>query len=363
MSENIIEKPIDRSWPQYLEEKFIPHIATSVESADRNFHNCIAIDLDLSKTSTLKFDHAMLSIDKALKEGYLLFFYIDLKLSKNFEDYFDEIQFESIRLGLKTFQEKILKPYLAKTFGIGFKFGQLKKDFISPYQFSKLKDYLMATYLDFERHFEFSCDDFDSKLKDSKLLAEIDLYQVGLVSEYFHRLASCIQEPIEIYSFFDFSSHSPLDILRFISLERFPYMRVGMYGCDLLSSGLNVYQGKMLGGTFGMNPVQMQEPKLGLVFPIDSKLSKSGEDNFNQLINQFLSLQIPFYTLYEDSMTENWQNLEQLLVHSQFVDRSVKRKCQGFSAAQGQVIVFGEEIGVFDEIKFEDFLKDRGRGI
>lgn len=353
MSEVEIEKPIDRSWPQYLEERFTPNIANSLEEANFDVHNCVQIEVDLSSSSLLDFTAVKEQVEKVLKKGFLLFFAIDLRLSKTYSCYFDEVQFESIRYGLKIFQEQILKPFLSKVFGIGFPFGKLSPAFSnSPFVLDKIKEYLQVTYPNFEEHFGFYEESFVDQLDQPHVRKEIALYQVGLIAEYLHRLASTIQDPIEMYAFFDFEGFSDLEVLQFISQERFPYIRIGLVGCSLSFQGMNVFSGNLLGGNFCLDQNIPTSPKIGLVFPTDQKLTSHSSVEFERLLAKIRECKIPFFVLYEDFMTENWQNLEQIIVHAQFVDRNTKRKCQGFVAAQGAVVTFGGEIGIYDEQDF-----------
>ena len=266
---------------------------------------------------------------------------INLHLKKSYESYFDEVVFESIRLGMKVFQEKILKPNLSKVFGIGFNFGQLNDDFLnSPLAQSKIEQYLEETYGDLSLQYRFE--------------KEVNLFQISLIAEYLHRIASMIQEQIEIYASFDLRTFSLLETLQFISSDRFSYMRLGLKGCNLPSLGLNCGEGKMIGGTLGENVVEPITPKIGLLFPSDHKLTEGAEKDFEQLLQAVIQLNIPFYVLYEESMTENWQNLEKVIVHSKFMDPLLKRKCQGFAAADGVIVSYGERIGVFEEVSFSD---------
>lgn len=356
MSEATLEKPIDRSWPQFKEERFIPLVADSINTLDPDFHNCIQVFVDLSKESSLMFDSLEKEIDEVMQKNKLIFFVLDLKLKKTQSSFFNEVQYESIRLGLKVFQEKILKKYLDHVFAIGFTFGKLTDLFVdSKLELNKIYDYLITTYKDFKLHFGFDPLEIDQHVHDPKVKKEIGLYLIGLISEYLHRLASVIQEPIEIYAFFDFKGSSELDVLQFISQERFPYIRIGLEGCNIRSLGLNIRSGKMCGG--GLNTSQHENfiPTTGLVFPSDHKLTLEGEKEFKKLIDRVIQLDLPFFVLYEDFMTENWQNLEQIIVHAKFCDRLIKRKCQGFAAAQGKVVVFDGQIDVFDEIEFDLF--------
>jgi hypothetical protein len=359
MSEEVIEKPIDRSWPQFKEERFTPQISSSLDKVV-DWHNCVSIAIDLSLTSPLKFEEKIKEAQAIIDQGFLLFFRLDLQLKKTYDNYFSEVTFEAYRLGLKIFHEKLLKPFLDKTYGLGFDFGCLNPRLIeNKMDACKVKDYLISTYPSFDSFFGFSIEAFFDHLQDEKVKKEIDLYQMGLIGEYFHRLVSSIQESVEIYLFFDLQEQTSLNVLQFLSLERFPYMRVGLKNCPLPCLGLNIEQGKMLGGTLDGSTFVLAEPSIGIVFPNDQKLSFEKESVVSLFLERFLKLNLPFYVLYEDSMTENWQNLEEVIVLSSMVDKNLKRKCQGFAAAQGKVIVVGEPLGVLDEVSFDDFEKQK----
>ena len=358
--EEEIEKPIDRSWPQFNEERFIPFIAESLKTANKEIHNCVSVYVDISKNSLLDFSQAIEEQIKIISAGYLIFYVLELSLSKNHDDYFDEVQFEAIRLGLISFQDQVLSRVEKNVFGIGFSFGRLNEEFSKNLMIKeKIKEYFLSNYFDFQKHFGFELENLDENWNSSFVKKEIDLYQIHILSGYLHRIASMIRSNIEIYAFFDFDCADNLSVLQYISNERFPYIRLGLKSCNLPTLGLNLCSGSMLGVSLGVNRKTTDIiPNIGLVFPSDQKLNFKVWNFYSSMVNKLVEKGVPFFVLYEDFMTENWQNLDTIILHSSICDHQMKRKCFGFSAADGRIVIEGNQIGFFEEVAFCDFLVD-----
>lgn len=356
MTELEIEKPIDRSRPMFQGTPFTPYVAKDLKNLT-NQHNCIEIKVDLSMQSKLDFQLAFELIEAAKKQDKKLFFVIELGLKNDYWSFFDELQFSTLRLGLKVFHEKLLLPNLENTFAIGLDVVDLTaKMHLDSYAEKKVLDYLIDSYPNFENHFGFSKDLFFSNSHQLVVKREVALFKIGMIAEYLHRLVAIIQEPIEIYAFMDLSQLDPLTLVQVLSHERFPHMRVALKNCELNIPGLNLETGKLIDGSLGQVIIEGKNPQLGFVVPIDGKFTYQNVQRLDALLKKIIFLDLPFYLLYEETMTENWQNLEAIIVDSSTVDRGLLRKCHGFAAAAGQVVVYGDAIGVFEEVNFEDWM-------
>ena len=355
MSEVELEKPIDRSRPMFQGVPFTPYIAKDELDGTKE-HNCQAITVDVSLNSKLDFSGSLLLIEQAKKENKKLFFILKLNLRKDFHSFFDELQFATLRLGLKVFHEKLLLPNLAETFAVALDVEDVVRDFeMDSYAEKKVIDYFIDTYSAFEEHFGFTKDEIDSKKEDKHFLREKKLYIIGLVAEYLHRLVAIIQEPVELYVLLDLSMLDHLTLVQALSHERFPHMRVALKNCPMKIPGLNIASGKLIDGSLGDSIIEGQQPEFGFVVPQDSKFNPLLIDRLEKLLEKVVAFDRPFYLLFEETMTENWQNLEEIIVDSFAVDRGLFRKCQGFAAAQGKVVVNGDSIGVFEEVAFDEW--------
>lgn len=357
MTEIAIEKPIDKTQYYFDGKPFTPVVASALEKVVDGVHNCLSVTLDASLNSKLNWDGFHETIQKALEKNLKLFFLFDFKLLKSYESFFDSSAFSIYSLSLQTFVEQFYTRYSKEIFGIGFLYGKVMHQFYhDPFAEEALLKYFKESYA--EDHFQ----SLDVNHPSHFLQHEMQLYQVSLISEYFHRLAAQLPEELEIFGFFDFSrSVSLTTTLASMSLERFPYMRVALAGAAFRAFGLNIESGSLIAGGYDCRSSDYSGAKIGLVFPGDTKLKEKRFDSFETFLKGFIALNIPFRVLYEDFMTENWQELDTIVVYSDFVDKELMRKCQGFTAAGGQICSYGRALGVFDEIEYQEWvLKDSG---
>lgn len=352
MTEIVIEKPIDRTHYYFNGKPFEPVITSSLEHVKEDVYNCISITLDGSMSSKLNWKSFHATIQQAREKNLKLFFLFDFKLFKTYESFFDLTAFAACSLSLQTFVEEFYTPYSEEIFGVGFLYGKLSYDFYhDPFAMGALLKYFKDAYQ--EDHFQ----SLDVDHPTHFMLHEMQLYQVSLISEYFHRLAAQLPEELEVFGFFDFSRGLCVSTtLASMSLERFPYMRIALKGEMFPAFGLNIEKGALTGGGYDCPASSYKEAKLGLVFPNDPKLKESEFEAFEAFLRAFIALNIPFRVLYEDFMTESWQELDTIVVYSNFVDKDLLRKCQGFAAAGGEICSYGKELSVFGEVGYHEWV-------
>ncbi len=93
--------------------------------------------------------------------------------------------------------------------------------------------------------------------------------------------------------------------------------------------------------------------RIGVCFPSAEALNSSVDA---YLLEVFSALSpFSYRILPESSLTAEWDGLDALIVHSPSVSNAGRRMLHGFAAAGGEVVTFGGEIGVFDELSFEEW--------
>ncbi len=363
--EELFFPPIDKSWPKFLGQGFTPFIQIDEKEKGLDY-NCMCVDFDLSLQSKLDFTLQKQKIEKRKEEKKPFFFRLHFQFSKDFSSYFNPVFFETYQFALQVFQKEILIPYLEQSFGIGFDFGELNLNFLDDFQaFDAFKDYLVSTYLNFEERFGFPVDQLDSNRFDRFVQSESHLYQVRLISEYLHRFISEIPDGLELYCLLKIEGASDLDYLRASSTDRFPYIRTGFKGCFFPFQALNVEEGLMVGGGIGLKKIETIRPVYGLVVPFEEQFNFKNSSSYQNLLDRIQAQGVAVFALYDDSMVENWQELHGLIVHTEFFSLSLRRKCLGFQAADGKIILFGEKDVDLEGIKWEKWEREevRGRGI
>ena len=96
---------------------------------------------------------------------------------------------------------------------------------------------------------------------------------------------------------------------------------------------------------------------LGVVLP---EMGKVPYDLFDQTVSLLKDSRIDYVIFPELLMIESWHGLDYILVFSDAVSREGRRMLQGFNAADGKVISVDENLGLDDEILFEEFIRSRG---
>lgn len=358
--ESLVEKPIDRSRPMFNGSPWIPWIALDEVQAH---HNCQAIPIDIRLNSQLDFQGVEEKIQSALSQSLKLFFILQLDLDPHWTSFFCEARFATYRLGLNIFREKILVPHISATFAVAVDCGGILQSPQDPLLQNKMVDYFLDTYPSIEDHFGLKPSELFTG-QNQTLEREAALYQINILAEYLHRLLAAIQEPIEIYALMTSFPSDCLTMIQAMRHERFPHLRIGLKNCSFPFQGLNITSGMMFEGCLGSQSTPSVAAKTGLVVPPDAYFSHENAARFQHLIHKIISLNEPIYLLYEETMTENWQNLEQIIVDSRSADRHLIRKCQGFAAASGRVIYEGDSLGVWDEMSWLEWREEvRGRGI
>ncbi len=143
------------------------------------------------------------------------------------------------------------------------------------------------------------------------------LFSAQMVAEYFDRLISFFPDEIAPVGFFtsDFSLATTAQLL---SKERFQHLH-----CFTSTS-----------------PVKEKRPSLAVCLPSDSYCDRSLLVQLDQLFDILRKQGTSYRLICEEKLAEEWDELDQLMVISQAVSPSGKRKLQGFCAAGGEVVYY-----------------------
>jgi hypothetical protein len=94
-------------------------------------------------------------------------------------------------------------------------------------------------------------------------------------------------------------------------------------------------------------------PSVGVCLPSDDKLTSEAMTLLDGLFEQLKNKKIPFRTIPEALLTEEWDGLDSLVVLQSALTVQGKRKLHGFCAAGGRVFVQGEPLGLSNEFSVE----------
>jgi hypothetical protein len=100
-------------------------------------------------------------------------------------------------------------------------------------------------------------------------------------------------------------------------------------------------------------------PKIALCLPPNEALRPSLYPLLNGALQLLEQRQIPCRIIPEETLINDWEQLDDLIVASTTLSPQGKRKLQGFCSAGGRVITHGPLIGLPHEISIEAWRTER----
>lgn len=279
--------------------------------------NTILIELDGTNTSLLDWKEEVDKAAKYIEKGIYLLWEIDLGLSEANFPIEDEMYFQSLKKALEYFTQEIWSQFRRYTLGVSLYRGKIPAFF----------------------HQE----------KNSS-----SLFQMNLLSEYLHLLAPSLPDDSLMMACLDLSSiTSKAELIHLTSKDRFEFFLLAVKGLELpYCVGL---EGPSSMGTIDYKEQEMDKTKeenIGVYFPVDP-IYEDLDATFKSLDEK----QISYRILFERYATEQWDEIDYMILPKTKLSELGHRMLQGFCAAGGI------PVGVNQKVSYEEFLKDRGRGI
>lgn len=280
----------------YIDEKpFIPTISSDWEEE----FNTYLVQLDASPSSLLRWEGIIEEVKKVQEKGKYLIWQLDFDFSSGFEEE-DPIFFSARNKAVEYWVEKVFPLFSESTLAVSLYQGEL----------DSLTDDSASDDLFFERE----------RIIEPLLT-------------YLQKLAISIPESISIMAAFDVRKIPPQDLLYHFRRDRFAHILLALRGSRVSYPSITWIEGKgslgSLDASFSKKP---NKEKNGFLLPERSKCTQE----LLQEVDQKYSLQdIRF--LYEDFATDEWEELDRILVVSPLSEKQ-KRICMGFEAAGGEVI-------------------------
>ena len=276
------------------------------------------IELDASLHSLLDWTF---SFKKSKKP---LFWYLNFGFSKKLPPYHLNAPLASYLIAVETFAQTCFKPYKDETEGVYLFRGSLEEALSMQWDASSESDFLS----------------WKKGLPNMKHLK--DVYSMLAFSNYLHLLAAALPERLKVLMSLDVQgAFSPSRLAQLLSCEHFSHINIVVTGTDFPIRGGGKNGGKV--------------PTLGVVFP---KLIKSSETVLDQIDKIMQTLQdnnFSFKMIAESHLTEQWDHLDHIIVLSHALTSEGIRKMQGFNAAGGIAVIWGDLLGLADEMSLKDF--------
>ena len=342
------------------EKSFYPVIASHIDQFSDS-HNVCSIDIDLSKSSNLDFKKSIPLVEDIVRRGGKILWNIKFNLISDCIDLHFEGHFNILNRGFTSFLEKLASPYLKHTFGVCLFEGSL--DLIDYIPWSALSSAYFKEWLEDEGIDE-------AFLEDSSFQKHVKrVFSINALSEYLHRFSARVYDEAISFVSFDTKNESKdnAKLFQLLSKERFNHIRLILSGHKVPIAHITKEDGVSSFGYMGNKALlksKRQKPTLGICFPEDRLCSSNVLKEFNSIFDTLNAKNIDYRIFPEYDGMHDWDELEQIVVLSKTLTTHGKRVLQGFCAAMGQVVYYGEKVGLLGEISFDEYLKEiRGRGI
>lgn len=267
----------------------------------------------------LNWSTAIESAKRMTALGKWVLWELDFGFGEGNIDLSDQTAFYSYTVAVEEFVSKVWKEFSAETFGLIVYRGN--GDFAK--RVSNIK----------ERYLE------EKGAEDSPFHQE--LYAAEMFAQYLHRLVSFLPEGLASIALINACSHSSLAQAALIySRRRFEHVHLALCGTPLPIPGLCWQNGGSSGGWIGSgNPIlePASVPSRGVCLPQDHYCDAQFLSQLDSLLESLLRSKEPFRLVCEERLTEEWNDLDELIVFSGQMSPQGKRMLQGFIAAGGAI--------------------------
>lgn len=288
--------------------------------------NTVSIHLDGTVSSNLDWERAKELAQNYIKEGYFIFWNLDLGLFDKLKlPLSNQTQFLSLVLSLEHLRDTLWKEFKEKTLGVCIYNGTF--NFLSNWDDHLKNNYLTWGAKNVGENFE------------PDLLYWKNLFARDAVAEYLQLLGNRMPDALQIFA--TLNVDPTLNLLMEAQLshrERFDRLH------------LMIKNGKL--------PLNNHSAEIAVCLPgyqvIDPKFYHGFEETLKKLLNL-----LPFRIIPESYLINEWDGLDYLVVMPASLASQGKRKLQGFCAAGGTVVSVGNPIGLPQEIALDEFLEKR----
>ena len=177
---------------------------------------------------------------------------------------------------------------------------------------------------------------------------------VEVVAGYLQQLAALFPDELPLFACFDIEQPvGPTQLAQMIAPDSFPYLHIG-----LATSCYPLGVLRRRGEDWVAFPLHNRS--LGVVLPLAKSLASAMmRREIDHLIDQLQNKGTPYRLLYESHLSEQWDELDALVLFSAALSDQGKRKARGFVAAGGTLVVAGPSLGFPGEMAFKTYLEQQ----
>jgi hypothetical protein len=306
-----------------------------------------------------------------ITQGLRIFWEIDLGIQSNLaHPLSNKTQYLSLSLSLDHFCTTIWKDFQKETVGLCLYRGTL--DFSSNFlwdleQESNLQEWVKSQFCNihsFVAETGINLVDFRMLTRETLMQSEkgkilLMFFCGNAVGEYLDLLASGMSNHLPLFVLMDANDVlDPFVSSLLASKERFSRFHTIVKGNSVIGElsweGPSYENGTLSRMIYKEN---YERASCGVCIPKNIAFRFSSVSRLNKAFNQLLEQKIPFRVIPENEFMAEWNELDDLIVDSQFVDFQFKRQLQGFCAAGGNVVTLGSPLGLSQERSFHSNFK------
>lgn len=314
-------------------------------------YQAVIIPLQASIKADLDWKNEKEWASQLIEKGFSIFWELQLGLFSGLpRSLSNKTQFLSLGLSLEHFLQNIWEAFQAHTIGVSLYKGDadFSRDFPWDEEYhSQFQQWLEEKFDDVEK--------LNSILKSPvQSFSEADprntwplasLFCRNAAADYLDLLAGHMSQILPLYALLDATAVPDLSWqMQMLAKEKFPRFELGVRGSHIGHFALDWTKEDSL-------LVPSRNEQVGLCLPIAE--DKSHYENLSRAAEALNVRKIPFRTIPESQLTQEWDGLDVLFVLPESVSVEGKRKLMGFCAAGGQVVSMGNDLGLPEEISFQ----------
>jgi len=161
-----------------------------------------------------------------------------------------------------------------------------------------------------------------------------ELYCTNLLSDYLHRLAALLPEDAIPYLHIDVADDHLAERVLLFCARRFAHFQF-FFSNHLL-------------------PIIPSDGPIGVSLPADH-LFKS--EKYIPLLKALADKGLSFHCIPEEMLNDFWDGIDHLIIDPETMSETGERMLCGFEAAGGEIVTMGGDIGSFQTVSFEEYLK------
>jgi hypothetical protein len=331
--------------------------------------DAVRIPLEGGLHADLSWEKESKAADVYVKQGLRLFWDLNLGIPAVLPHPLSHrSQFLSLSLSLEHFRDTLWKKFRQETIALCLYRG--RADFSRHYPWNEEQIENFKTWI--------QDIDLNEIKNDSDLTpAELEKTAVGqellrlfccdAIGQYLNLLAGSISDSLPLFLLLDAAeSCDPFTVAQLLVKERYSRFHLAVAGTVAESIGIGEmsWGGKML--TKGMisrvlpnsrenskTEDTQEKPKVGVCLPNYPVLLSCKYADFHQAMKTLYEKGVAFRVISEFELTGEWEGLDYLVVDTNGIQKTLKRKLCGFCAAGGTVVSVGPLLRLSQEVNFE----------